>query len=176
MSMNLKHLIYTAILSVGLSQPILSEEADAAVGQYIPPEKDSVIEIYKCADKYCGKTICIKDNAYPEKDKDKGVPGTPYLDHNNEDPKLRTRPNLGMTFITGFEYVGEGVYKNGKIYNPRDGKTYCGKFTSLEGGNKLDLKGTLCSISFIGKTNSWVKLSGVNLADPRWDCVNKPKK
>ncbi len=174
--MNLKKLFSIGIISLGLSQPVFSQDADVAVGQYLPPEKDSVIEIYKCGNKYCGKTICIKDNAYQEKEKDKGVPGTPYLDHNNEDPKLRTRPNLGMTFITGFDYVGDGVYKNGSIYNPRDGKTYCGKFTSLEGGKQLDLKGTLCSVSFIGKTNSWTRLAGLDLSDSRWDCVNKPKK
>ena len=174
--MNIKKLLTIGIISLGLSHPVFSEDADVAVGQYLPPEKDSVIEIYKCGSKYCGKTICIKDNAYKEKEKDQGVVGTPYLDHNNENASLRTRPNLGMTFIKDFDYVGDGVYKNGSIYNPRDGKTYCGKFTSLEGGKQLDLKGTLCSVSFIGKTNSWARLAGLDLSDSRWDCVNKPKK
>ncbi|TGL60298.1 DUF2147 domain-containing protein [Leptospira ognonensis] len=174
--MNLKHVFSIGLFAFGLSTSVSAQEADVAVGRYLPPEKDSVIEIFKCGEKYCGKTVCIKDNAYQEKEKDKGVVGTPYLDHNNEDPRLRTRPNLGMVFISGFDYVGEGVYKNGRIYNPRDGKTYCGKFTSLDGGNKLDLKGTLCSLSFIGKTNSWVKLSGVNLDEPKWDCTFKTKK
>ncbi|XDD46266.1 DUF2147 domain-containing protein [Leptospira sp. WS39.C2] len=174
--MNLRIVLSIWAVVLLFSTTLFGQDASVALGRYLPPEKDSVIEIFKCGDKYCGKTVCIKDNAYPEKEKDKGIPGTPYLDHNNEDPKLRTRPNLGMVFITGFDYVGEGVYKNGKIYNPRDGKTYCGKFTALDGGNRLDLKGTLCSITFIGKTNNWVKLGSMNLDDSRWDCTFKTKK
>jgi len=38
-------------------------------------------------------------------------------------------------------------------------------------GNKLELKGHLCISSWLGKTNTWVKLSGVNLSDPAWDCM-----
>ncbi len=173
--MKKKYLISIFLFCTLSAGSLLAQEADVAIGRYIPPEKDSVIEIFKCGDKYCGKTVCIKDNFYPEKDKDKGVPGTPYLDHNNEDPKLRTRPNLGMVFLTGFDYVGEGVYKNGRIYNPRDGKTYCGKFSALEGGNRLDLKGTLCSFTFLGKTNTWLKLGNLNLDAPNWDCTFKKK-
>lgn len=173
MNHKLRILFTSVLLSTGVS--IYADDADIAVGRYIPPEKDSVIEIFKCGDKYCGKTICIKDNAYPAGSKE-GIPGTPYLDHHNEDPKLRTRPNLGMVFVKDFDYVGEGVYKNGKIYNPRDGKTYCGKFTALENGNRLDLRGQLCAISFLGKTNTWTRLQNVSLDDPRWDCTFKTKK
>jgi len=172
--MNFKHVFCVGIFAFGLTQSISAQEADAAVGRYTPPEKDSVVEIFKCGDKYCGKTVCIKDNFYTADDKN-GVPGTPKLDHNNEDEKLRKRPSLGLQFISGFDYIGEGVYKNGKIYNPRDGKTYCGKFTVV-GTDKLDLKGTLCSMSFIGKTNSWTRLAGINIDDPKWDCTFKTKK
>ena len=68
--MNIKKLFSIGIISLGLSQPVFSQDPDVAVGQYLPPEKDSVIEIYKCGNKFCGKTICIKDNAYKEKEKD----------------------------------------------------------------------------------------------------------
>lgn len=174
--MKFKHVICIGMFAVGFSTSVTAQEADAAIGRYVPPEKDSVIEIFKCGEKYCGKTICIKDNAYRESESADGKPGTPYLDHHNEDVKLRSRPNLGMQFISGFDYVGEGVYKNGKIYNPRDGKTYCGKFTVI-GTDKLDLKGTLCSISFIGKTNSWTRLADPKLVDDaKWDCTFKTKK
>lgn len=173
--MNFKKAFCIGLVSFGLAPSVSAQEADAAVGRYLPPEKDSVFEIFKCGEKYCGKMICIKDNAYKESEKEDGVPGTPYLDHHNEDAKLRSRPNLGLQFITGFDYIGEGVYKNGRIYNARDGKTYCGKFTIMP-GDKLDLKGVLCSITFIGKTNTWIKVGNFNLDDPRWDCQFKAKK
>ncbi len=156
--------IFTVLIaSSGLS----ANEADAVLGKYLPPEKDSVFEIYKCGDKFCGKIACIKDNFYPPGSKD-GVPGTPYLDHNNEDPKLRSRPNLGMVFLTGFSYEGNGKYKGGKIYNARDGKTYCGQMELKD--NILDLRGHLCISSLFGKTNKWTK-TPQNPQGKEWDCV-----
>ena len=147
--------------------------ADPIIGKYLPPEKDSVIEMFACGSKICGRTLCIKNNAYPADSKE-GVPGTPYLDHKNEDASLRTRPNLGMQFLNNFEPKGEGKYADGKIYNPRDGKTYCGKIT-LE-GNKLDLKGHLCISSFLGKTNTWNKVDDIGFTNDKiWDCVGKKK-
>lgn len=170
----IKNLILVCLVSLG-SYAIQAQEADSIVGKYLPPEKDSVIEVFKCGAKYCGRTFCIKDNAYKESEKENGVVGTPYLDHNNEDTKLRKRPNLGMEFLTGFDYEGEGLYKNGKVYNPRDGKTYCAKMTLID-PNKLALKGHICGISFLGKTNEWARLTGINLDDPKWDCMGKTKK
>jgi uncharacterized protein (DUF2147 family) len=154
-----------------LANQIFSQESDPVLGKYLPPEKDSVIEIFKCGDKICGRTLCIKDNAYPPGSKD-GVPGTPYLDHHNPDPKLKTRPNLGMQFLSGFvvDPSKKGHYKDGKVYNPRDGKTYCAKMDL--NGNQLDLRGHLCISSWLGKTNTWVRLTNqVNLSDKAWDCA-----
>jgi uncharacterized protein (DUF2147 family) len=162
--------IQTAIfvLAILLAGVAYAQEADPILGKYLPPEKDSVIEIFKCGDKYCGRTFCIKDNAYPA-DSKLGIPGTPYLDHHNKDPKLKTRPNLGMQFLSGFVAAGDGKYTDGKVYNPRDGKTYCAKI-ALD-GNKLELNGHLCISSWLGKKNTWTRLSGVNLKDKAWDCV-----
>lgn len=145
-----------------------ADDGDAVLGRFLPPEKDSVIEIFKCGNNYCGRIACIKDNFYPEGSKD-GVPGTPYLDHNNPDPKLKTRPNLGLVFLTDFKYEGNGKYKDGKVYNVRDGKTYCAKMELK--GDILDLRGHLCISSLLGKTNRWTRLGNdVNLKDKRWDC------
>lgn len=162
------HTIFVSAILLLLVLPLSAQDNDAVLGKYIPPEKDSVFEIYKCQDKYCGRIYCIKDNAYPAGSKN-GTPGTPYLDHNNENPKLRTRPNLGMEFLKNFAAGGNGHYKDGKVYNARDGKTYCGKMDL--NGNILELKGHLCISSWLGKTSTWTRLSGVNLADPAWDCV-----
>ncbi|PJE03777.1 MAG: hypothetical protein CK427_04705 [Leptospira sp.] len=160
---------FLTLSAIFMAGALLAQTSDdSAVGKYLPPEKDSVIEIYKCGDKYCGRTACIKDNKYPADSKD-GVPGTPYLDHNNPDPKLKKKPNLGMQFLSGMVAEGGGKYDGGKVYNPRDGKTYCAKMQM--DGSKLELKGHLCISSWLGKTNTWTKLSGVNLSDPAWDCV-----
>ncbi|WCL48985.1 DUF2147 domain-containing protein [Leptospira sp. GIMC2001] len=164
-------LIRYAILGISflvITATSQAQDADPILGKYIPPEKDSVIEIFKCGDKICGRTFCIKDNAYPA-DSKHGTPGTPYLDHNNPDPKLKTRPNLGMQFLSGFKAESGGKYADGKVYNPRDGKTYCAKM-ELQ-GNKLELRGHLCISSWLGKTNVWNRMSGLNLNDKAWDCM-----
>lgn len=171
----MKKILFVSICAIILGTAnVQAQEADKIVGKYLPPEKDSVIEVFKCGDKYCGRTFCIKDNAYPADSKE-GVPGTPYLDHHNPDPELKKKPNLGAQFLHNFVFKSEGKYVDGKIYNPRDGKTYCGKM-DLD-GDTLFLKGHLCIASFLGKTNEWKRVdSSFNFADPRLDCVDKKKK
>jgi uncharacterized protein (DUF2147 family) len=158
---------FLPLLFAFLVAPLLAQDnPDAVVGKYYPPEKDSVIEMFKCGAKYCGRTLCLKNPNYAADAKD-GTPGTPYLDDKNSEASLRTRPALGLQFISGFDSVGDSEYKNGKIYNPRDGKTYCGKI--LLEGNKLNLKGHLCISSFLGKTNVWTKVDGAIPA--AWACA-----
>ncbi len=45
----------------------------------------------------------------------------------NVDARLRSRPIVGMPFITGFKPAGPGRWTGGKIYNPRHGKTYASR-------------------------------------------------
>jgi uncharacterized protein (DUF2147 family) len=158
-----------AILFTLLSGSLFAEDEVLLFGNYFPPEKDRVIELYSCDGKICGRTICIKDNFYRENED--GVPGTPLLDSKNENPALRSRNKLGIVFIENFESVGGGIFQNGTIYNPRDGKTYCGKMTLINEGKQLELRGNLCMFPFIGKTNSWNKVSKLELDYNRWQCL-----
>ena len=40
-----------------------------------------------------------------------------------------------------------------KVYDPNNGKTYCGKLTLK--GNAIDLRGFICSMSMLGRTSQW---------------------
>jgi len=129
---------------------------DVAVGDWLTPEKDSIIGVYKCGDKYCGKIKCLKEpneNGAPKKDKE------------NPDEKLKNRDVLGIQIMSGFSFDGDSKYVDGKIYNSRDGKTYCGKMT--QEGNTLSLKGNIC-YTFLGKTNVWTK---TDAASSGFTCV-----
>ena len=62
--------------------------------------------------------------------------------------------------MTGFKKNPDNKdeYIDGKIYDPKKGKTYCGKVTFK--GNSLDLRGYICSMSFLGRTETWTLAEG----------------
>lgn len=134
---------------------------DDLLGVWFNQEKDAKIEIYRCGERYCGKIVWLKEPNYPEGSKD-GAPGTPKLDHNNPDPDLRKVPVLGLTIMRDFASDGEGLYKGGKIYDPKNGKTYSAKIR-LVSKDRLDLRGYI-GISLIGRTAVWTRAVSDGLA------------
>lgn len=71
----------------------------------------------------------------------------------NDDPR-KGKPVIGMTILTGLVKEGPGLYTGGKILDPNNGKTYNAKVTVIEGGKKLEMRG---SILFIGRTQTWIR-------------------
>jgi uncharacterized protein (DUF2147 family) len=49
---------------------------------------------------------------------------------------------------------GENVYSGGRILDPNNGKTYDAKVTVVDGGKKLEMRG---SVLFIGRTQTWLR-------------------
>ncbi len=115
---------------------------------------DAKIMIYKCDVKYCGKIVWTKDPNYPVDSKE-GMPGTPVLDYNNPNPKLRKTPIIGLQILYDFMFAGDNLWTGGKIYNPDNGKTYSGKII-LVSPSQLNLRGFI-GIELIGKTTTWTK-------------------
>jgi len=112
-------------------------------------DKTSKIEIYLAKNgTYCGRVTWLKD----PNDKDTGKP---LLDKENPDDKLKTQPVQNLVIMTGFKKNPENKdeYIDGKIYDPKKGKTYCGKITFK--GKSLDLRGYLCSLTFLGRNEVW---------------------
>ena len=114
-------------------------------------DKSSKIEIYKGKDgKFYGKIIWLKEPI----DKDTGKPQT---DVENPDPKLRNTPVQGLVILNGFtpDAGDKNIYTGGTVYDPNTGKTYCGKIAFK--GNKLDMRGYICSFSLFGRTETWTE-------------------
>lgn len=112
-------------------------------------EKTSKIEIYLAKDgKFYGKIVWLD---FPLD----STTGKPKLDKENPDDKLKTRPVLGMINLLGYSIDADdkNLYTGGTIYDPRNGKTYCGKITFK--GETLDLRGYICKLPFLGRTNIW---------------------
>ena len=149
---NLICAVFLVIMMVATSAFAVGD--DAIVGIWNNEEKDAKIEIFKCAEKYCGKIVWLKVPSYPMDSRD-GAPGTPKLDRNNPDLMLRSRPILGLEIVQNFIYRGNNEWAGGRIYDPKNGKTYSGKMT-LVLPNQLDLRGFI-GISLFGRTTTWTR-------------------
>ncbi len=150
----MKRLLIFLLMYLTLSAIVHAAVGDDVLGVWLNQEKDAKIEVFKCGERYCGKIIWLKEPDYPEGSKD-GVPGTPKLDHNNPESSLRKIPVIGLVIMRDFEYSGEHLFKNGKVYDPKNGKTYSGKM-ALVSPDQLNLRGYI-GISLIGRTARWTR-------------------
>ena len=127
---------------------------DDILGVWNNAEKDAKIEIFKCNGKYCGKIVFAKEPNYPA-DSKKGTPSTPRLDGKNPDRAKKSRPIIGLQIVNDFIFDEKGVWKDGSVYDPKNGKTYRGKIT-LVSPNKLNLRGFV-GIPLFGRTTTWTR-------------------
>ena len=147
--------LYASIGAVLIAaSPCLAAHADDILGVWFNSEKDARIEIAKCGERYCGTVVWLKEPNYPEGSKD-GIPGSPKTDHHNPDPSLRKTPIIGLRIVQDFSFAGENLWKDGKVYDPKNGKTYKGRMT-LVSPAQLDLRGYI-GISLIGRTTTWTR-------------------
>jgi len=152
--MTVKQILTVLGLMIITVSASFAEGSDDILGVWNNQEKDAKIEIIKCGDKYCGKIVWLKVPNYPE-GSDEGVPGTPKIDHNNPDVKLRKAPVIGLRIVQDFSYAGGNSWTGGKVYDPKNGRTYSGKLT-LVSPAQLNLRGFI-GISLIGRTAIWTR-------------------
>ena len=70
-----------------------------------------------------------------------------------DDPR-KGKPVIGMTILSDLKKESDTVWSGGKILDPNNGKSYNAKVTVIDGGRKLEMRG---SILFIGRTQTWVR-------------------
>lgn len=126
------------------SKTMCFAQADPIEGIWYNQEKTSKIQVYKAKDgRFYGKIVWIDK---PMKD------GKPKVDDKNPDESKRNTPIVGLIILKGLEKDGDNGYDGGKIYDPKNGKTYSCKITHK--GKTLDLRGFV-GISLIGRTSTW---------------------
>ena len=77
------------------------------------------------------------------------------IDSHNPDLSLRTRSLVGADFILKFEFL-DGKWRNGRIYNPENGKDY---EADLElDGEVLKVRGWLW-FRLLGRTVRWTRIA-----------------
>ena len=68
----------------------------------------------------------------------------------------KDKPILGLEIIRGAKKAdGKDVWEDGKILDPENGKNYTLRLTPIDGGAKLEVRG---SVFGIGRTQTWVRV------------------
>ena len=68
----------------------------------------------------------------------------------------KDKPMLGLEIIRGAKKAdGKSVWEDGQILDPENGKTYTLRLTPVEGGNRLEVRG---SVLGIGRTQTWTRV------------------
>ena len=124
-----------------------SQNKDAIIGQWINTSGEAHVDIFKKGTKYFGKIVWLKN---PKDER-----GNAKKDVKNPELSLRSRPVLGLEILKDFVFE-EGRWTDGKIYDPKTGKTYSCNITQ-KGPDQLSIRGYI-GISLIGRTETWKRV------------------
>ena len=142
------------ILSILLASIVIIQQVQTAeesiLGYWLTSQ--SIIETKNCDGALCAVIVQLL--------LEEGVDPKSILDSKNMDPELQSRPMIGINLLEGFnlELDAKNGLKGGRIYNPRDGKSYKSKLRLLDNGN-LRVEGC---VLFICDGEDWQPLA-VNL-------------
>jgi len=109
--------------------------------------------------RFCGNIskIVVPEDIYKQnKQAIDSIGATNFTDAMNKDPKLRTRPILGLQILTLHPSDKPKIF-NGQIYNPQDGNTYSG-YVEVLGPNKIRLNGCIL-YNIICKGEDWTRVA-----------------
>ena len=134
----------TCLLLMFCAGPLWADRA-AVEGRWLTQERDGWIRIVLVGDSLEGRIA----GAPP------GSPSEREFDDRNPNPALRTRQLDGLAIMTGFEYDGDGRWKNGKVYDPNTGKTYKCTLTLVD-ENTLKIRGYI-GVSLFGRSETWTR-------------------
>ena len=111
-------------------------------------EKTSKIEIFKTHDgDFYGRIVWLKEP--------NDANGKAKLDKENKDEKLRNQSIMGLLILKRFKKTNNpNEFDDGTVYDPNNGKTYCGKITL--NGKEIKLRGHICGLSWLGRSSTWI--------------------
>lgn len=120
---------------------------EALLGKWLTQDQDAIVEIYESDGKYFGKVVKLIPATHED--------GSTIVDAYNPDKALQSRELLGANTILNFEWdANNQKLVNGKVYDPKNGKTYRGKIWVEDG--KLMLRGY---VAMFHRTEAWVRVT-----------------
>jgi uncharacterized protein (DUF2147 family) len=126
----------------------IAQKAEDIEGIWWNDEKTTKIKVEKKDGKFIGTIVYMIPEKY--------IDGKSPVDDKNPDSKMHTRPLVGLQILNGFVYnAAKKEWANGKIYDPKSGKTYdCYAWLA---GDVLKLKGFVAGIRWLGRESEWYK-------------------
>ncbi|MGB1247308.1 MAG: DUF2147 domain-containing protein [Chitinophagales bacterium] len=144
----MKNLFFTYLTLLSAFSSIAQSSTDI-IGMWQNEDGNQQIEIYQQEDNlFYARLIWLKDNVSPYNQS--------AYDVENNEKSLQSRLLIDIDVLIGFEYLEEKhLWKNGKIYNFKNGNSYNGKIQIKEG--ELHLTGFYGILFFLGKTQKWTR-------------------
>lgn len=147
--MKAKLILISLFIGLFISPQLKAQDADKIKGYWLTQDGDSQVKIFKATNgKYYGEIVWLET---PNEDD-----GTPKLDKNNENEKLRKEPVMGLRLLKGFKYdEDDEEWVDGTIYDPKNGKTYkCYMWFDDGDDVTLHVKGFI-GFSLLGREVEW---------------------
>lgn len=144
--MTFKLSLFSILFALGFPLFSFGQSESAILGLWYNTEKTAQVEIVKKGSEFLGKIVWLKD---PNPN------GKPAVDKENSDPKLKSRPLMGLPILQNLKY-SSGAWQDGKIYDPKNGKTYSCEL-KLKSPELLEVTGYI-GFSFVGRTVEWTKV------------------
>ena len=143
----MKKLVFSFLLASTFTIQQAETAEESILGYWLA--RDSIFEIKNCDGALCAEIVQVFVA--------EGVDPKSILDSKNMDPELQSRSLVGINIFEGFNGVfdSKNTLKGGRIYNPRDGKSYKSRLRLLDNGN-LRVEG--CGL-FICGGDEWQPLT-----------------
>ncbi len=144
--------LLAVVLAAWTGVPVMAQthKADDIVGVWLNQEATGKVQIFKVGSSYYGKIVWLKVTT-------DSITGKPRTDVENPDPKMKNVPLIGLVNLKGFVFDGEKQWKDGSIYDPKNGKTYkC--YIEFESADVLKIRGYI-GVSLLGRTTLWKRSS-----------------
>ena len=135
------------ISMVAMLAPLAAAFAQDVVGKWKLDDGSAIVEVYKQGDAFNGKIVWLQDPTEPD--------GSPAVDTNNPDAKLRSRKLIGLNMLSSLKKSG-AEYTGGSIYDPGNGKTY--NCSMKVEGDVLKVRGSLDKKCLLGRTMDWYRV------------------
>jgi uncharacterized protein (DUF2147 family) len=121
------------ILAAALAAAPIARAQDRVTGDWLSPSGDAKVRIARCGESVCGSFLWFREPLDPNT-------GRPPLDKHNPNVELRSRPLIGMIFLTGFKSSQDGRWTHGRVYDPRTGHWWPSRLVPTKNGD-LKLEG-----------------------------------
>lgn len=139
-------LMIVAAIGFGAAQDAHAQARSDISGRWATQGFGSIVEFRPCAgaaETMCGRIVWLWEPNDAE--------GQPRTDRRNPDRALRSRSLVGVEILRGLRETTPGVWSEGSVYNPDDGRTYTGMIRLRNGA--LELRG--CALNLFCQTQTW---------------------